>query len=405
VRPAADSSLFGAGLQDASSVQRHNATELTPVQPMTDFQPLISDVREGLAASLKLAGDWDRLLLSCAASVAGPSVVCSSVWARALAETHLKDHRFRTLVLSRGGVVVGLLPLAAPTPAARFALKRDIGPVYGAYPGRSGLLVQDGNADLVGAILGQLVEKVPGWDVFLFRVVEGSACHAAVLDVAAQRSLRLREISTTESPYFELPEAWEELVATLPKKTRWTIRKGETELRAHGELEYVEHTEPASTQALLDAIYAIERKSWKEDSGTSITARSWEQGFYDALVPHAAAGNLLNGHVLRLSGAPIAYILGIAGPDRVFVDLKESFDASFAKYSPGHVLKRFAISSLIARGVRTYDFMGRCESYKMRWAQQTYRSLTLVLYNRTVRGRLARWRSRLVGAKSAANED
>jgi CelD/BcsL family acetyltransferase involved in cellulose biosynthesis len=74
---------------------------------------------------------------------------------------------------------------------------------------------------------------------------------------------------------------------------------------------------------------------------------------------------MLSAHVLRLDGRPLAYILGVAAGDGAFLDLKESFDASYAQYSPGHVLKRFAMETLIARGVGIYDFMRACEPYKL----------------------------------------
>jgi hypothetical protein len=61
------------------------------------------------------------------------------------------------------------------------------------------------------------------------------------------------------------------------------------------------------------------------------------------------------------------------------------------------VLKRFAFERLISRGVSLYDFMGRCEPYKMRWTDRTYRSLTVALFNGSIAGSLGYLRSRLGG--------
>jgi CelD/BcsL family acetyltransferase involved in cellulose biosynthesis len=181
---------------------------------------------------------------------------------------------------------------------------------------------------------------------------------------------------------------------------RWTIRKGERALSEKGRLEYEELSDPASVDKLMHSIHTIERRSWKEQSGTSITAQGKQQAFFEAFAALAAESGMLCGHVLRVDGKPIAYIFGVLDGDSVFLDLKESFDAAYAEYSPGHVLKRFAFQTLIARGVRIYDFMGRCEPYKMRWTDKTYHRLTVVLFNTTFRGSLAHLRSRF-GSGSA----
>src|SRR5206468_7359533 len=124
--------------------------------------------------------------------------------------------------------------------------------------------------------------------------------------------------------------------------------------------------------------------------------------FYEALVAAAARHGFLSAHVLRLDGKPLAYTLGLASVDGTFLDLKESFVAAHSEHSPGHVLKRYAMQTLLSRGIRLYDFMGACERYKMRWTDKTYRCSTVSIYNRTVRGRYWYWRSRLGRALKGA---
>jgi CelD/BcsL family acetyltransferase involved in cellulose biosynthesis len=185
------------------------------------------------------------------------------------------------------------------------------------------------------------------------------------------------------------------VLAKLPKKTRWTIRKGLKELQALGTLEYDHVTKRDGVNRLMQNIYEVESCSWKDEIGTSITAQTEQRRFYEALVEVASDSGLLSAHVLRLNDKPVAYILGLTSADGTFLDLKESFARPYADYSPGHVLKRFAIATLIASGTRIYDFMGACEPYKMRWTDKTYRRVTLSIYNQGLRGRFWYWRSRL----------
>jgi CelD/BcsL family acetyltransferase involved in cellulose biosynthesis len=326
------------------------------------------------------------------------------VWAQALTHTLLKQDDLRTLVVSEGNEVVAVVPTYATQVAAPPFGRKELRIITEAHGGRRGLLVRNDDARLVEYTLETLARGLAPWDVLLFSVVEGSSSHETLLAMARRRAVRMRCVGVNEAPYIELGDSWDNLLAALPKKMRWTIRKSEKDLAARGRLEYDEITTPAAVPMLMENIFAIERKSWKEASGTSITAQTRQQEFFNAFVQLAAESGRLSAHLLRLDGAPLAYILGVSAGDGVFLDLKESFDADWSEQSPGHVLKRFAFERLISKGVRQYDFMGKCEPYKMRWTDRTYRSLTLALFNGTLSGHFAYLRSRVGGTSTSLLE-
>jgi CelD/BcsL family acetyltransferase involved in cellulose biosynthesis len=370
---------------------------------------MIRNSRQMLAAQLHgngndfadLAPHWDRILRSCDQGIRGPDATCSAVWAQALAATLLKDRAVQTLVVSAGSAPVAIIPSYRESRAGFPLARRELRLITTAYCGRGGLLVSDDDSELTQYTLRQLKKEIPAWDVFVFDAVENSRSHAAIVRAAQRLSWPLRCIGASESPFIELAPQWQTMLAGLPKKMRWTIRKSERDLSALGRLEYCEVTDAADVPTLIETVYEIERKSWKEGSGTSITAHAPQQRFYEVFAGLAARHAMLSAHVLRLDGRPLAYILGVAAGDAAFLDLKESFDASYAQYSPGHVLKRFAMETLIARGVLIYDFMGACEPYKLRWTDRRYRRLTLALYKRSFRGSLQFARAAL-GARLAA---
>lgn len=362
---------------------------------------LTSNVHTRWETLSEVASDWDGLLRSCQNGVSGPDVTCSSAWARALAQSHLKTADVFGLSLSSESGRQAVLPLFRTCEQGSLLPRREIRAMTEAHAGRSGFLVRHNEVALVETLLRHVQTDLDPWDIFTFSVVEGSPSHTAVVQAAHNIPFRLRCIATRESPFIALESSWGAMLSALPKKFRWTIRKSEKDLSSKGRLQYERADAPASTRSLLDTIYAIERRSWKEQSGTSITAHDAQQAFYEALVPIAADAGILSAHVLRLDDQPIAYILGLVGEDGVFLDLKESFDLTYSELSPGHVLKRFAIEALIARGVTLYDFMGMCEPYKMRWTDRTYRRLTLAMFGRSFRGRYFYLRSRLSGSSKS----
>lgn len=355
---------------------------------------LSSRVYSGWEQLETLGDDWQRISRSCTRGVHGPDATTGVVWAKALAQTHLKSAAVRALCVSAADQVVAVVPTYTTSRPGIPFVKREMCAVTQAYGGRPGLLIADQDPAVTAYTLSRLRSDVPDWDVFIFGVVEDSAGHRGVLRATQSEALQLRCIGSEESPYIELRPSWEEVLAALPKKMRWTIRKCESELSGQGQLDYEEIRDPESVGALMEAIYAVERNSWKEQSGSSITALENQRSFYQVFAGLAARGGILSAHVLRLNRRPIAYILGVAAGDGVFLDLKESFDSSYSEFSPGHVLKRFAFQSLIARGTCLYDFMGRCEAYKMRWTDRTYRRLTYAYYNTSIKGAFFHLRSR-----------
>jgi CelD/BcsL family acetyltransferase involved in cellulose biosynthesis len=362
---------------------------------------LSSRIYTGWTELEPLAAEWDRLLKAGTAGVSGPDATCSWTWAQALSQSLLKDVSPATLVARDDGAPVAIIPLYA-APRAHALAPRELRLITEAYAGRSDLLIDGPAAEVLEHVLGQAVRQLASWDTLSFTVVEDSRTHQALMQLADSGKLRLRCISASQSPYIELGKTWDAILAALPKKMRWTIRKSENDLAAMGLLDYQCCRTPDSVEALLQGIYTIERKSWKEASGSSITTQERQREFYERFVRLAAGSGMLCAHLLRLDGRPIAYILGIESGDGVFLDLKESFDTDFSAQSPGHVLKHFAFETLLSRGVSLYDFMGECEPYKMRWTERKYRRLTFRLYNGTWRGRLAWWRNRLSRTHPAA---
>lgn len=340
---------------------------------------------------------WQEIALSCKREVLGPDATSEAFWIRSLVESGRVGQPV-FLSSPAPGPVNWVFAGTVSRGSGLVAGERTLRCVREAYSGRGGLLVRNGDGTHAADLLARLRQPGNGWDVVVLSVVEGSESHRALLDFQ-ERGAMTRCIGKSESPYFSLGESIDVLLAALPKKMRWTMRKGEKDLRELGALEYREYTGADEVADFRSAIEQVERTSWKQEAGTSIARNEFQQRFYDTMLRHAAEGRRLSGHVLSLNSRPIAFILGILDDGGVFLDLKESFSEEFGVHSPGHVLKRYALARLIARGARTYDFMGACDPYKMRWTSTTYRQCTVAIYLKTPWGVGAYLRSR-TGSRS-----
>jgi hypothetical protein len=350
-----------------------------------------------------MAQDWDRLVLDCRNGVQGVDATCSWTWTKALSQSLLSAVNPAVVVVRDGTSIAAIFATYQPVRQGLVPLARESRLVAEAYSGRREPLVRDSDPAVLEYSFRHALTELPGWDRLQFGVVEGSRLHAAIQKLQTSGDIRLTCTGVQTSPFIDLTPGWEAIVANLPKKMRWTIRKAEKDLNELGRLRYEKFETSKSVDRLLECIYAVEKKSWKESSGTSITTRGSQREFYECFVRLAALEGTLSAHVLLLNEIPIAYILGVTDGSGIFLDLKESFDLNFAAQSPGHVLKRFAFHTLRDRGVFAYDFMGECEPYKMRWTNQTYSRLTYQLHNSTIRGKISYLRSRHLNAERLAH--
>lgn len=343
-----------------------------------------------------LQEQWLELLLASAPDSLALDVTTTAEWSESLRHSHLDGSPMRVAVAREGEAVTGIFPYFRQVERVRGLPCRKLLAISQLYSGRNRLLSREPRA-FADALLDALLRDEPPWDWLSVTLGEGSESLLGLSEAAARRGLDVEVVSVAESPYIELPEDWDRYFDSLGKKFRWLLRNSRKKLSEAGRLEYRAYRSEAEVPALLEAIYEIEKASWKEDSGSSITLNASQQRFYELFSPAAARRGWLSGHVLTLDDEPIAYIYGIQ-LGAVFHDLKESYKQAVRDHSPGHVLKMFAMPDMIADGVRVYDFCGKCDAFKMKWTDLTYRRCDLVVHNRTVRARLLRTVGRMRSA-------
>lgn len=336
-----------------------------------------------------LREEWDALLSRQCAGIDQLDLTAGFDWVMALWQSHLQGLEQHVFVLRDGAHISGILPVYRFQKSVRGISCRSLAPMTQIYGGRTGFLLRELELNSLEALLGCLSRLQDPWDLFLATVVKGSAYERLLLDLASQKRWHFVLLSEERSPFIPFQNSWEQHFASLPKKLRSTMRNGEKRLREKGELTYQECRSLDEVATFNSAVEFIERDSWKASAGTSIGSNAVHEAFHRNLALRAAKRERFSGHLLFLNGEPIAYIMGLLYGG-VFLDLKESYRMSFREMSPGHVLKYFAFGRLYDRGTRLYDFMGRCEEYKLKWTDQTYSRSTYIVFNRTMRARAAR---------------
>ncbi len=342
----------------------------------------------------QLRGSWDTMVQSQSSSISGLDVTSTFIWAETLWGNHLGRTGLEVLVAESDNGIEALIPYHLGSKTVHSIRCRSLAPITELYSGRCGFLLREPRLEILEAVLNELREHVPSWDVFLFTLVEDSPSDLLLRELEGRDGLRLERISSQRSPYIVLDKPWEEYFASLPRKFRWNLRNFEKKMKGAGEVSHRVFESGSDSGEFLSRMQEIERASWKEEAGSSLTANPLQESFHGRLLRAAADQGWFSGHVLEFRGEPVAYVYGLLYGN-VFYDLKESYKSTYRDFGPGHVLKLSLMEQLFTRRVAFYDYMGLCEEYKLRWTDKTYSRSTFLLYNRTLAARAARLAGRI----------
>jgi CelD/BcsL family acetyltransferase involved in cellulose biosynthesis len=210
-------------------------------------------------------------------------------------------------------------------------------------------------------------------------VAEDSPTAPLLERVAREERFRPIVEPYVRSPYLPLEGSWDEYLKGRSANFRSDLkRKGNKASRASAEVRLL--SGPDTVPSLLDTVYAIETKSWKEESQTSITTNPVARSFYETFLPRAAEAGWLHSFVLMLEGKPAAYDMGVLFANRYYM-LKTSYDTEWGEWSPGIVLRQHVIRSLFEAGVREHDFLGDDDAWKLRWTSKLRHHRNYYLYD------------------------
>jgi CelD/BcsL family acetyltransferase involved in cellulose biosynthesis len=265
----------------------------------------------------------------------------------------------KTLVARRpDGRVVAALPTAASKPGVR--------EVPGGYwPWRSVPVAADASDSELSAFLKHPLARGPGpvWRMGPQR--EDDPAGARLVRVARQAGWTPLRKRAGAAWLLDVPKLREE--GAWPRGS--TLRKNrffEKHLGAEGALDFRFVTGRDWTSDILDTLADIERRAWV---GTETDGRDAK-----FLAPHhrhvwetAAADPVLRdmmwGSILTIGGVPAAFGFDLdCGSTRYCI--ANSYDARFARHSPGRVLAYRSFEHLDARGVSLLDWGSGDPGYK-----------------------------------------
>ena len=194
-------------------------------------------------------------------------------------------------------------------------------------------------------------------------------------------------ISTQPSTAVDLPENWDLYLKRLSSKERGKIGLRTRRLEKRYQLQIRKCSEESELDRALEALFELHRKHWQlhRQPGTlDVPAR---QQFYQELARRLLREKRLEFWLLELDGKIAATQFALRHGNVVF-SLQEGFDPAYSADSVGYVLRGNVLKSLIADGVRRYDFLGGTEESKIRWGAEVKNYLNIEFAQPFSRGSL-----------------
>lgn len=313
-----------------------------------------------------IEADWDRLVTENPETADGLDATTGYRWYRALVQTFDVGSTARIVLVRERGRVAALLPLVQM--GGRFCKRLAVASEL--YGGRNGLLIERHDPRLLAALLQGARVAFGPWQSLKLMVVDGSKTAQLLDEAAPMLGFRLITAPGWESPYFPLASSQDEFMTGVSKGLRQTIRTSTNKLKNLGEVHYEDIGPAQDSGTVLQAIFAIERASWKQQAGTAITCRPEQESFYRAFFDSNLNSGLLHGVIMYLGDTPIAYNFGLLKAG-FYSCLKHSNRHDHQSLSPNQLLNVVLIERLRANGARVYDYMGTAEPHKLRWSDQT----------------------------------
>lgn len=268
------------------------------------------------------------------------------------------------LFCRRGGRLVGVLPLLAGDHTVR-------SPTNDESPGFTLLAADEDAARTLSAALFASGRR----HYVLFPLTGGRG--ATALEGAARRAgYLLSSRVVARSPSLSTEADWEGFLRSRGTTPFREERRKKRMLERSGVLGFQVFEGGPGLERMFNQALAIEAAGWKGEAGTSIAGRPDALRFYRELTHWGAERGWLRLKFLRLDGQAIAFDLAFECHGVCYL-FKTSYDPALRKLSPGLVLRYRAIQWACDGGTRRYEFLGKDEPFKRKWAD-AYQDRSLV---------------------------
>jgi CelD/BcsL family acetyltransferase involved in cellulose biosynthesis len=291
-------------------------------------------------------------------------------WVQPMASAFFPATPLRLVTVRRADRLVGVLPML-------LGRRRLFSPTtFGSTPLFCPLAADE--AARAGLVDGLLATS-PGRLDLAF-LPEADPTVPRLWSAAGQRGALLVRRTLQNSPYVEATGNWEAYLRRWSTGRAKVLRKKQRWLERGGPVSFELSDGRVELDRLLGEGLALESAGWKGAAGTAVLSSPPATRFYREATAWAAEQGILRLGFLRVSGRAVAFSLLIEHGDSLY-QLKAGYDPAEAACSPSTLLTlRLLEHAFRTPHLRSFEFLGKDEPYKLEFADHTRELLGVRVY-------------------------
>lgn len=332
---------------------------------------------------LKLEPVWNSLL-------ARSDMDCPFMtfeWLKLWWESFGSGSEMLVLLLSENGSPAAIVPLMVTTMRRRGIKVRAVQFMANYFSLRSGMIMSPGSERAAGAALDWIMSSGIEYDlIWLDFIPGGSATQRGLDEHLASRGIRHRKMDGEAAPYIKLDPDWDTYTKRFSANFRSNVKRMNKAFDKAGPHENTRYSSEGSVGLAMQELLEISKNTWKFKDGTAIANDVKKVEFYTNLARLAASLKWLDIWILKLNGAPVAFIYALKYKGTVY-GVKTSYHEGYRHLSAGHYILLDTIKRFIEEGFAEYDMMGNDEGYKLRFTPEVKPHYRYAVFGGTLKGK------------------
>lgn len=241
---------------------------------------------------------------------------------------------------------------------------------------RAGDLLLDPNADVNAAIalIASQLTALAGTLAALEGIDIGSDRWQRMVNGLRERGHELHVSAGHDVGVVDILHDWEAYTRSWSRNHRSALKRTRKKLESSGDVQVIRLRDP-SDQLLhetLEACFAIEDRTWKGESGTSIVKTPGMREYFHREAKIVRDAGMLDLWLLKLDGQIIAFEYCHLSKGTCFSH-KISFDPDWERFSPGRLLRYYQLQQYHQDPqVDQLDTLGVLCQAKAKWTTRSY---------------------------------
>jgi len=337
----------------------------------------------------RLADRWNRL----ADQSNDQSVFLRHEWFDAAWQWLKQNHSLHLIVVRTDKEIIGICPLISQTIKIHGMDIRNLEFLRIPDTQECEILAAPENYQTVISAITDYLRTAPlKWDRLILRTFpEKSQCSQYLPELTKKNRLSLNIQEHDKNPGVSLQDDWETFYARrsrrLKKGNNYVAnRLAKTNKALKLSCLKSPLDDPEKIQHVLDSIIQLSSLSWKNITGLTLDQPGPKE-FIQRLTKNANKQGWLIIWTLSLDNKPVAmeYQLAYKG---IVSALRADYDPHYDELSPGTYLNWKILQNLFGSEMTYYSMGPGDNKYKLRWAEEFPKLYKIIIYNKTLRGRI-----------------